>query len=95
MPCFVHLLLDVVMFPIPYYNKHATKSPCPGVGRMNRSRQRLRGKVCAFLGLNILQTVMGYGMGSVLAGMAEKGWLQGQPDSKFIHFSIVPKNNPG
>lgn len=66
-----------MLFPIPYYNKHATKSPCPGVGRMNRSRQELRGKVCAFLGLRHTPYCDGVWNGECAGRMARKGVAAG------------------
>lgn len=35
------------MSPIVRYDKHATKSPCPGVSRMDMRGEELRGKVSA------------------------------------------------
>ena len=65
------------MFPIPYYNKHATNSPCLGVGRMNRRRQELRGKVCAFLGLRHSPNCDGVWNGECTGRMARKGVAAG------------------
>lgn len=84
-----------MIFPIPYCNKHATNSPCPGVGRMNRRRQELRGKVCAFLGLRHSPNCDGVWNGECAGDGQKGGGCRDNPDSNFIHFSIAPKNSPG